>query len=92
MLTKEDSFEIRNTELEIGEFDEVETDDCPPYEPPDISENLAEARALVAGIREDPAIFSASGIRVAACDLLTQALDAIERRVLDSKDKKETTS
>jgi len=57
----------------------------------ELAEDIDKARTVIAGIRNDTAVFSSSPTRVAACDQLTTILDAIDRRVLDPKDNKETT-
>jgi len=56
-----------------------------------LAEDIDKARTIIAGIRNEAAVFSSSPTRVAACDQLTTILDAIDRRVLDPKDNKETT-
>ena len=87
-MPKKDKPATKNdTDVEISVSSDIIVPNVPRYEPPDIREELDKARALVAAIREEPAIFSASGPRVAACDQLTTILDAINRRVLDPKDE-----
>ena len=87
-MPKKDNPATKNdTDVEISVSSNIIVPNVPKYEPPDIREELDKARAVVAGIKEDPAVFSSSPTRVVACDQLTTILDAINRRVLDPKDE-----